>query len=288
MARQPKLQLVETLDAEPELHIAAAARSPSAPEDTPPPAMDLSSRPRLWFVSGAGRTGKTMLLRYVAERSINQGSTAILGCADPVNRSLKSYFPDVAEPPGNDSASTAKWLEALIGHVLREKISGMVDLGGGDTALHRLASTIPDLLATIDAGGVSPVAVYTLSTRTDDLATVGTFERIGFQPAATALVLNCGMADPTVDRETAFARVRRHSVYRAAIERGAVEVWMPWMDRSVAEAIENKGVSFTAARDAISPPDRKVAPMGLFDRARVRLWLDAMDRALAPLATWIP
>jgi hypothetical protein len=63
---------------------------------------------------------------------------------------------------------------------------------------------------------------------------------------------------------------------------------MPWMDRSVAEAIENKGVSFTAARDAISPPDRKVAPMGLFDRARVRLWLDAMDRALAPLATWIP
>src|SRR6202030_2252681 len=61
---------------------------------------------------------------YVAERSINQGSTAILGCADPVNRSLKSYFPDVAEPPGNDSASTAKWLEALIGHVLREKISG--------------------------------------------------------------------------------------------------------------------------------------------------------------------
>jgi hypothetical protein len=31
MARQPKLQLVETLDAEPELHIAAAARSPSAP-----------------------------------------------------------------------------------------------------------------------------------------------------------------------------------------------------------------------------------------------------------------
>jgi hypothetical protein len=52
--------------------------------------------------------------------------------------------------------------------------------------------------------------------------------------------------------------------------------------------VEEHTISFAAARDAISPLDRKVAPLGLFDRARVRLWLDAMDRALAPLATWIP
>ena len=198
-----------------------------------------------------------------------------LGSATSYNRSLKAYFLDVAEPPGNDSASTAKWLEALVGHVLRDKISGMVGLGG-DTALHPLASTIPDLLTAIDSGGVSPVAVYTLSTRMDDLAT---FERIGLPPAATALILNCGLADQTVDRETAFARVRRHSVYRAAIERGAVKPWMPWMERSVAEAIETKSVSFAAARDAISPSDRKVPRWGC---STGLVFACALSRGIAP------
>jgi hypothetical protein len=90
------------------------------------------------------------------------------------------------------------------------------------------------------------------------------------------------------DREDAFARVRRHKTYRAAIERGAVEVWMPRLEAAVAEEIEAKRISFTQARDATSPEGRTVAPLGPFDRLRVRHWLDTMAQELAPIATWLP
>lgn len=170
----------------------------------------------------------------------------------------------------------------------RVNISTLCDLGGGDTSLHRLLSIAPSLADDIAAGGVAPVAVYLLGPRTDDLAVLTTFERAGFQPAATALVLNVGLSDPTVEREASFCRVRRHSTYRAAIERGAVELWMPWLDRAVVSEIEAKRVSFIQARDAGSPEGRTVAPLGPFNRARVRLWLDGMASEMAPISTWLP
>ena len=78
------------------------------------------------------------------------------------------------------------------------------------------------------------------------------------------------------------------SSYQAAVARGALEVWMPRLDPAVAQEIEAKRISFTQARDAISPEGRKVGPLGPFDRARVRHWMTAMGAELAPIASWLP
>ena len=91
-----------------------------------------------------------------------------------------------------------------------------------------------------------------------------------------------------IDREDAFARVTRHSAYRAAVARGAVEVWMPRLDATVAQELEAKRLGFTQARDAVSPEGRKIMPLGPFDRARVRAWLDAMNTEMAPILSWLP
>ena len=85
-----------------------------------------------------------------------------------------------------------------------------------------------------------------------------------------------------------YARVTRHSAYQAAVARGALDVWMPRLDPAVAQEIEAKRISFTQARDAISPEGRKVGPLGPFDRARVRHWMTAMGAELAPIASWLP
>lgn len=250
--------------------------------------VDLTGKPKVWFAVGPGRSGKTMLIRWAAEISAERGAYPIFAAADPQNRSLASYIDNVAQPPTNDAVATSRWLEALLRHVMKEKTSALIDLGGGDTSLHKLIANVPDLADALDSAGIAPVAVYTLGPRQDDLASLASFEALGFQPAATVLIRNQGLADPTVDREDAFARITRHSQYRAAVSRGAVEVWIPRLDPAVAQEIEAKRISFTQARDALSPEGRTVPPLGPFDRSRVRHWLDTMAREMTPISSWLP
>ena len=152
-----------------------------------------------------------------------------------------------------------------------------------------MLAAIPTLATDLEEAGIAPVAIYTLGPRVDDLASLGSFEAMGFRPTATAIVCNEGLADLTVDREDAFARVLRHSAYRKAVDRGAISLWMPALTPAeLVQEIEAKRISFVQARDAISPASRKVAPLAPFDRSRVRKWLDSMAVELAPIASWLP
>lgn len=294
MAAKPKPNVLQfrtrpSFEGEDELPVGLPpAATPHATVVRTDAGIDLAKRPKVWFAIGPGRSGKTMLLRWAAEMSAGQGGTPIVAAADPQNRSLKNYLDNVAEPPTNDATVTSRWLEALLRHTMDEQASALVDLGGGDTALHKLLAAVPDLAAALEAAGVTPVAVYTLGPRVDDLAALASFEALGFKPAATVLVRNEGLADPLAEREDAFARVLRHSAYRAAVGRGAVEVWMPRLDAAVAQEIEAKRISFLQASDALSPEGRKVAPLGPFDRSRVRHWLSAMAAEMAPILSWLP
>jgi hypothetical protein len=294
MATKPKSAVIDfrsrrDLTGEEELPVGLPPVSSSQPKAAQKvAAVDLTGMAKVWFAIGPGRSGKTTLLRWAAEQSVERGGLPIVAAADPQNRSLKNYLADVAEPPTNDPTATSRWLEALLRHTMEEKASALVDLGGGDTSLHKLLSTVPDLASALDEAGVAPVAVYTLGPRVDDLASLASFEGLGFQPAATVLVRNEGLSDPVGDRDEAFARVVRHSAYRAAVERGAVEVWMPRLDAAVAQEIEAKRLSFAQARDALSPEGRKVGPLGPFDRSRVRHWLTSMAADMAPIMSWLP
>jgi hypothetical protein len=134
--------------------------------------------------------------------------------------------------------------------------------------------------------GVHPVAVYPLSPRISDLAPLAALEAAGFQPQATLIILNEGRADPTVPREHSFRTIMRHSVYRAAIDRGAFPVWMPRL--YVAKDVEDRRLTFQQARDGIVPEGRKVTPLGVFDRSSIHRWLQQMSVAFAPVMSWLP
>lgn len=278
------------LDGEDEVAVGLPPATVARPERSAaaPKAVDLTGRAKAWFAIGPGRSGKTTLLRHLAERLAEGESEALFAALDPQNRSLAGFLDDVQEPPTNDAAAVAKWLERLLRHLMATQQSALLDLGGGDTSLGRLLADVPDLADAMEEAGVSPVAIYTLGPRVDDLASLASFEARGFQPRATALVLNQGLADPTVAREDAFARVLRHSAFKAAVARGAVPLWMPRLEPSVAAEIEAKRLHFTDARDGVAPEGREVAPLGPFDRSRVRKWLDAMEAELAPIRTWLP
>jgi hypothetical protein len=55
-----------------------------------------------------------------------------------------------------------------------------------------------------------------------------------------------------------------------------------------AQEVYRRRITFAQARDGIVPEGRRMAPLGLFDRSRVRAWLEAMAVELSPIDSWIP
>ena len=105
--------------------------------------LDLGNATKVWLLIGRGNTGKTTLIRYLAETVFGGDGRVLLADMDRTNATLSSYFADVQRPPDADEATVAKWLERLLTFVMTNKISALIDLGGGDTTLRRLVTEIP-------------------------------------------------------------------------------------------------------------------------------------------------
>ena len=268
------------------MHAPAAAAASSAVRGSA--AVDLTGKPKVLFLIGPGGTGKTTLARWIGFQMQQGSRSALLAALDPQNRSLATWFSDVQMPPTSDGAQSTRWLKDLLSFAMENKQSAVLDFGGGDTTLARMAEMAPEFAQAMTAAGVEPVAIYTLAPRQDDLAVLEALEALSFKPAATALVLNEGRVDSTLSREEAFARILRHSAFRNAVSRGAVPIWMPRLEAEVAQEIEGKRLQFGAARDGQVPTGAKFPPIGGFERSMVRRWLERMDQEFAPIKTWLP
>lgn len=255
-----------------------------APSQEPEPeigqGIDLTGQAKIIFAAGRGKTGKTTLLRWLTETSIRNGGTPILADVDPSNATFSAYFADVARPETDNPAGVTAWLQELIEYCINERQSALVDLGGGDTTLRSLAAEMPGLAAHIEAAGMAPVMFHLTGIQPEDLLPALTLAARGFTPAAQALVFNEYSVEPGATRERAFARLIASDAY-TRLAADCVKLWMPRLH--AAEAVESRQCSFAAARDGNVTPS-----LGLFDAARVRVWLDAMDRRFAGVRSWIP
>lgn len=244
-------------------------------------AVDLTGKPRVVMVFGPGRSGKSSWLRWAVERSHAADGDPVLATVDASRPTLKRFFPGALSPRSAEGAML--WLEKLLGRLIETRKTAAIDFSA-DMSLVPLLSQVPDLQQMMVGAGVEPVALYLLTPRSDDLTVLKSMEDTGFRPAATGLILNLGTLPAGADAEQAFAQVRRHSVYRAAIGRGAVEVWMPKLH--AAKAIEDRSASFLAAASNVVPAG--MPALGIFDPGRTRDWLRQMDESFAPLASWLP
>jgi hypothetical protein len=171
----------------------------------------------------------------------------MLTAVDPTNRSLASWFDNVNQPETNDGAHTARFLREFFEFLMEHPQHAVVDLGAGDVALQRTINDVGDLQAALEEN-LGLVSAYFLTPRPDDLGILQTIERTGFQPKATLLILNTGRADQNRPYGEQFAMVTRHSVFRAAVDRGAQVVWMPALDSTVRDEVEAKRLDFGMAR----------------------------------------
>ena len=271
-------------DGGPELEIFSASRKAPGPVEALP-GVDLSGKKKIVFWIGRGKTGKTTGIRWAAEAAILAGTSLLMADMDPTNDTFSKYIDNVARPPeASDPALSLKWLDKLLQHALDHGLSLLVDLGGGDTTLRRLAGQLPDLVEMAEAQGFAIVLFYTAGPQEEDLSPLATMEGLGFRPSATAIVLNEAMADPGDAPPQAFARVLRHSAFLAAVGRGAVPIWMPRL--LPAQQVEIRRLHFRAA--AAGETGQGKTPLGPFDRSRVLNWLQAMDANFAGIRTWLP
>lgn len=247
--------------------------------------IDLSGKKKVVFWVGRGKTGKTTGIRWSAEAALAEGRSLLMADMDPTNDTFSKYIENVARPPdASDPALSLRWLDRLLQHALQNGISLLVDLGGGDTTLRRLVTQLPDLVALIEAQGFALVVFYTMGPQEEDLSPLATLESLGFTPTATAIVLNEAMVEVGDAREAAFARITRHSAFRAAVARGAVPVWMPKL--IPAQQVEIRRLHFRDA--AAGKTGQGSIPLGPFDRTRVGTWLRGMEANFAGIATWLP
>lgn len=265
----------------PSVNIGAFAPRKQDDDVVPQQGADLSDRPKLVFVIGRGKTGKTTFLRWVAETALEKNRPFLMADIDPTNASFSSYFPDVSRPSGYDPAEVRSWLQRFIGYAVENKVTALVDLGGGDTALRSLLAEMPSLLADVEAAGVAVVTYYMCGPQPDDLAPLLTLASHGFIPKTRALIFNEGVSDAGLPRQQAFGEILQHPVVQEETRAGTVVLWMPRL--FAAATVENSRAGFAQARDGEAS-----RPVNMFDRARVKAWLAAMEKRFSGVASWMP
>ena len=265
----------------PSVDVGAFAPRKQDDDIKPQQGMDLAGKPKLIFVIGRGKTGKTTFLRWVAETALDRNRPFLMADIDPTNASFSSYFPDVSRPSGHDPVEVRSWVQRFIGYAVENKTTALIDLGGGDTALRSLLSEMPSLLAEVESAGLAVVAYYMCGPQPDDLAPVVTLASHGFAPKARALIFNEGVSDAGLPRQQAFAEIQAHPVVQDEIKAGSLLLWMPRL--FAAAAVENSRAGFAQARDGDA-----TRPINMFDRARVKSWLTTMDQRFSGVASWMP
>jgi hypothetical protein len=233
-------------------------------------------KPKLAVTHGRGGTGKSTLVRVLAERAHDAGREAAIADADRTNATLAAFFNDVVRPDHPDDQTVAEWLDDLINQQAEDRISVILDMGGGDQVFKRFAKEL-DLAQLMDSAGIMATALHLIGPDIDDLAYLHDVEQAGaFCPPQTALILNEGLIRDARPRDVAFADVRNHSIYRKALDRGAREVWFPKL--ACMQEINTRRLLFAAAE----------ASLGLTNRQRVAIWRREVNKALTPICDWLP
>ena len=115
-------------------------------EATFPSAINLAGRPKVVMAIGAGNTGKTTFLRYIAEKAVEQEANVVFAAVDPENRELADYFAGVQQPPSYDPVAVSKWVEQFLSWVMKNQRSAVIDLRAGRSRPHRKTRELLDAI----------------------------------------------------------------------------------------------------------------------------------------------
>jgi hypothetical protein len=248
---------------------------------------DLSKFRKVWSFHGEGNSGKTLVARLFGGELLEHGlfDAAVMAALAPGNRNLTKFFTNVMQPDSSDPRATAAWTQRALSGIAKRQMNAVFDFGGGDAAMASLIEAVPSLAEAMEQQGIALIAAYLLTPRIEDLVYLRTYTEMGYKPSGTALILNLASAgnDPSV-----FTPMRNHPLYKAALNNGAVELWLPTLERRISLLIERNKLHFRQARDGIVPEGLQAPVLGIMDRLAVRDWMMQVFESFEPVKTWVP
>lgn len=273
---------------EEELSVRSTPQAVAKPDAASAEVAGLDGKVPAWFLIGPNGSGKTTFARWAGERAEAEGRSTGMFALDPGKRALADFFEGVNQPQTKNPATIEGFLRDGLRWLVDNASPTLWDMGGGNLALDRLLDTTPDTVKVMGESGVALIPAFFLGPRVADLGLLADLRDRGLKERVV-IVLNHAMLDVTQDADEAFAAIRRHSEFRAALEDGATVLNMPRLDPpDLPLEIERKRLSFRNARDGVVPDGRKVQPIGGLDRASVRGWMDRMSESFAPVRPWLP
>jgi hypothetical protein len=176
------------------------------------------------------------------------------------------------------------FLSSFFEQQIEERYSAVIDFGGGDLVLKRMAREA-NLVAFLGKYKIDPVAVHLIGPDRDDLQYLHSVEHEEvFSPPSTILVLNEALCPPHRTPLAYFeSTIRDHPILVRAIKRGARIVRMPRLEP--AGEIDNSRLGFAAAEDGGGGGPHGIGP---WKRQQIATWRRAMEVAFTPVGTWLP
>lgn len=240
--------------------------------------------PKLIVPLGRGSRGKTFLARWIIERANLSGREVVVADIDRTNATLSAFFEGVVSPPSADDRDVIDFLSSLFEQQIEERFSAVLDFGGGDLVLKRMAREA-NLVAFLGKHNIVPVAVHLIGPDRDDLQYLHSVEHEEvFAPSSTILVLNEALCPPHRTPLAYFeSTIRSDPILVRTIKRGARLVRMPRLEP--AGEIDKSRLGFAAAEDGGGGEPHGIGP---WKRQQIATWRRAMETAFAPVAAWLP
>jgi hypothetical protein len=244
------------------------------------------SRPKLYVFLGRGNVGKTVTIRWMAERAQNAGRSVVLADIDRNTGTLPAFYEGVLRPDYTDSEGIREWLGLLVQKQIETGANVLLDVGGGDPLMQETAEQL-HLATLLERIGIQPVAVHLVGPDKDDLSTLRDMEKSGsFCPRDTIIVFNEGRVD-RARPGTAFIPIRSHEIIKGAEARGARIVHMPKLDQM--PFISARRLPFFSALEGRFGGGPTV---DVFTQNAIMLsvegWLERMEEAFASVAGMLP
>jgi hypothetical protein len=242
---------------------------------------DITNTPKMVIAAGRGKVGKSVTLRLAIEQHVARGGEAVIADADRTNPTLMAFFPGATRPPSAEDEDVRLWLNDLVDTQIERRGTTFLDLGGGDQTLKQWSRDL-DLAQFLEKYSITPVLLHLLGSDVDDLTYLRDLETV-YAPKHTAIILNEGMVPAGRSPVTAFKPIVEHSIFKAAVDRGAVVVRMPRL--GCMQEVDRRRLSFEDAEAGKIKPGQDRFPPTM--QQQVALWRRATAEAFQPIAAWI-
>jgi hypothetical protein len=231
---------------------------------------DTMHKPVTIVAVGRQRVGKTTLLNAITQFYRGQGADIRIWNADLQNATnhLGMYHGDADTSPPGSFQDTSRWLEQRIRDQVKNRYDAILDVGGGETVLNRLAKELR-LVEALERRGIRMVSIHVLGPDPADLDYLARFMQTEiFTPKATLIVLNEGLVTSGATAEVAFDAIHRHPALLEAVNRGAKVRMLPVL--SCMPEITSRGLGFADFANGAQAEGHEET--SFFDTERTALW----------------